>query len=256
MNRSIFLILISLLIIVGSCSSRRSKLDRHGLIPEKKLVSILVDVHIADGLLSLPKISNWCSSLDSISTYSKIIEKYGYSKEAMDKTMKYYFVKKPKKLIAIYDQVLGILSEKELLMEEEKSLTEKNLGLWKGEEFYTFPELTETDSTCFDVTLNKSVIYVLSFTATLFPDDQSVNPQITVYSCHPDSAETGIRNYIEPSYYIKDGYPHIYHIRLYDPINNHIRFRGRLYDYENHPEDCYKHAIFENISITYSSAVK
>ena len=38
--------------------------------------------------------------------------------------MKYYFIKNPKKLIKIYDQVLGILSEMESLVEKEAVMAE------------------------------------------------------------------------------------------------------------------------------------
>ena len=67
----------------------------------------MTDIHLADGLLILPKIKTMYSSLDSITAYTQIIEKHGYTKEIMDKTMKYYFIKDPKKLNKIYDQVLG-----------------------------------------------------------------------------------------------------------------------------------------------------
>ena len=81
------------------------------------------------------------SSLDSILSYIYIIENHGYSKEIMDKTMKYYFIKNPKKLIKIYDQVLGILSEMESLVEKEAVLTAVHIkNLWTGEEFYSFPD--------------------------------------------------------------------------------------------------------------------
>jgi len=255
MTRFTLLILILFSLIAGSCSSRKNKLDHSNLIPEKELVSILTDFHIADGLFTLPKIQNWFSSLDSLSSYYQIIEKYGYSKETMDKTMKYYFIKKPRELIKIYDQVLGILSKMESLIEKEAVLAEgRNANRWTGKEFYSFPDPSGTDSTCFDITLNRRGIYTLVFSATLFPDDQSVNPRITAYSCHPDSIETGKRDYIETIYYIKDGQPHIYTLIVNLPKNKTLHLRGWLYDFDNHPDEWEKHMIIENISITYTFA--
>ena len=116
MIRFSFLILIILSISLGSCSGRKNKLDKKNLIPEKELISILTDIHLADGLLALPRINSWASSLDSITSYYQVIEKHGYTKEIMDKTMKYYFLKEPKKLNKIYDQVLGRLSAMESLV--------------------------------------------------------------------------------------------------------------------------------------------
>jgi hypothetical protein len=257
MKRGAFLLLIPLLITAASCSGRKDKLDRHGLIPEKEMVSILTEVHLADGLLSVPKVTEWFASLDSTTTYRKIIEKHGYSKESMDKTMRYYFVNNPKKLIAIYDRVLGTLSEMELLVRGVDGTHIKSVSdLWKGKDYYSFPELSGTNSTRFDVTLKYATIYSLSFTATFFPDDQSVNPQASIYSCNADSVETGKRNYIKTLNYIKDGYPHKYVISLYTPSNSPLHFRGWLYDSENDFDKCERHAIIENISISFSSILK
>ena len=74
----------------------------------------------------------------------------------MDKTMKYYFIKKPKKLIKIYDQVLGILSEMESLAEKEGFIgtgTYQTSGQVKS--LYSFPDSSEIDSPLFDITLKK-----------------------------------------------------------------------------------------------------
>ena len=255
MIRFALLIMILFSLIAGSCSSRKNKLDHNDLIPEKELVSILTDVHIADGLLSLPNIRYWFSSLDSLKAYNNIIEKHGYSKETMYKTMKYYYIKKPKRLIVIYDQVLGILSEMESLLEREVILAEGRIkNLWTGKEFYCFPDPAGNDSTRFDITLNNPGIYTLTFSATLFPDDQSVNSRITAYSCHPDSIETGERDYVKTMKYIKDGQPHTYTFIFRVPEKRTLHLRGWLYDFDNKPDEWGKHVIIENISITYTSA--
>jgi hypothetical protein len=254
MIRFTLFIIILFSLTAGSCSRRKNKLDHNELIPEKELVSILTDVHIADGLLSLPNIRYWFSSLDSLTAYNKIFEKHGYSKETMDKTMKYYYIKKPKRLIVIYDQVLGLLSEKESLLEKEILLAEgRIINRWTGKEFYCLPDLRETDSTRFDLTLNDPGLYTLTFFATLFPDDQSVNPRITVYSCHPDSIETGKRNYVKTMKYIKDGRPHTYSIIFRVLERRSFHLRGWLYDFDNIPDEWEKHVRIENISFTYTS---
>jgi len=251
--RFTLLILILFSLTAGSCSSRKNKLERSNLIPEKKLVSILTDIYIADGLLILPKIHNLLYSLDSLSTYYQIIEKHGYTKETMDKTMKYYFIKNPKKLIMIYDQVLGILSEMESLFEKEVILEqERAKNLWRGKEFYSFPDPSGTDSALFNITLNRTGIYTLTFSATLFPDDQSLNPRITAYSCHPDSIDTGKRHYIETINYIKDGQPHTYTLEINVSENTTLHLTAWLYDFDNHPDDSEKHLRIEKISFTYT----
>jgi hypothetical protein len=255
MIRFTLLILILFSLTAGSCSGRKNKLDQKDLIPEKELVSIITDIHIADGLLSLPNIRYRFSSLDSLKAYDIIFKKYGYSKETMDKTMKYYFIKKPKRLIAIYDQVLGKLSEKESRIEREIILAEAHItNLWTGKEFYCIPDTAGNDSTQFDITLHNTGICTMTFSVTLFPDDQSVNPRITAFSCHPDSVETGKRNYVKTLKYIKDGKPHTYTFIFGVPEKKALHLRGWLYDFDNNPDEIERHAIIENISVTYSSA--
>jgi hypothetical protein len=255
MIRFILLMLILFSLVAGSCSKRQKKMEHSNLIPEKELVAILTDIHIADGILSLPKIHIWFTSLDSVSSYNHIIEEHGYSKETMDKTMKYYFIKKPKELIKIYDQVLGILSERESLIAKEIVLAEGRIAnVWTSPEFYSFPDPSGTDSASFAITLKRPGFYSLSFSATLFPDDQSLNPRMTVYSCHPDSIDTGKRNYLNIMSYIKDGQPHKYALPLTVPENSPLYFRGWFYNFDNYPDEWEKHLVIENISLTNTSS--
>lgn len=255
MIRFAFLILIAISLMAGSCSGRKPKLDKKNLIPEKELVSLLTDIHLTDGLLVLPKIYSWGSSLDSISSYIQVIEKHGYTKENLDKTMKYYFINNPKKLNKIYDQVLGKLSEMESRVQKEFIIEQAHISnLWKGKDFYSIPSLSGNDSTFFNITLNISGSYTLSFSATLFPDDQSINPGPTLYSNSPDSIDTGRRQYIKSIDYIKDGRPHTYKMTFTVPENQIRHLRGWFYDFDNPTSGLEKHVKIENILLTCSSA--
>lgn len=248
-----FLILIIISLLTGSCSGRKPKLDKRNLIPEKELVSLLTDIHLTDGLLSISRINYWASSLDSITTYYQVIENHGYTKETMDKTMKYYFLNNPKKLNKIYDQVLGRLSEMESRVEKESIITlARNSNIWPGKGFYSFPSLSSNDSTVFDMTLYIPGVYTLSFSITLFPDDQSINPRATAFSCSSDSIETGKRLYVKSPDYIKDGRQHTYNLIIIVPENRIRHLRGWLYDFDNLPYGHEKHVKIENISLTHT----
>jgi len=256
MIRFTLLILILFSLLTGSCSSRKKKLEHSGIIPEKELIALLTDIHITDGLLTLPQIHNWFLTLDSLSSYYQTIENYGYSKETMDMTMKYYFIKKPKKLIKIYDRVLGILSEMESYLEiESAKAAESRFNQWPGMTSYYLPDPFGTDETQFDKILSIPGVYTLTFSATLFPVDQAVNPRITAYLCHPDSIDTGRRDYVETINYIKDGRPHKYNLIFKIPVKTTLHLRGWLYDFDNLPDKMEKHAIFENISLSFTTAV-
>ena len=236
-----------------SCESRRSKLDRRNLIPEKELVSILTDIYLTDGILGMPRLVMKYSPLDSVTTYNHVIEKHGYTKEDLDKSLKYYFIKQPKKLMRIYDKTLGILSEMESRVQRDISKSKAPTGsLWTGSDIYSFPDPGAADSTLFDIPLHKPGGYTLTVSVTLLPDDQSFKPALTAFTCHPDSIETGKRNYIKPIYYLKDGHEHTYVVKFTVPLKTTLHARGSLYDFLNYPDEWGKHIVIRNISVIYS----
>jgi hypothetical protein len=247
------LIVIVVSLLAGSCSDRGNKTDKSDLIPEKELISILTEVHIADGLLLLPKTRSIYSERDSVLNYIDIIEGHGYTKETMDITMKYYFIRKPKKLIRIYDQVLEKLSAMESYYTKESEKTPFIFeNLWTGNSFYYLPDPAGDDSLSFDMKLDKPGTYKLTFTVTLFPSDQSFNPHFTAYLCYPDSIETGKRTYLPSINYIKDGQPHTYVISQETHVNSFYYLKGWLYDCENYRDDLERHVRIENISLTFT----
>ena len=238
-------------VFLFSCTGREEIPDSSDLIPRKDLIPILTEIHIADGLLPNRKIQNWVLSVDSISTYYYIIEKHGYKKETFDKTMHYYFIKKPKELISIYDGILGKLSEMESLLEKEVMLSREHASnVWPGERSYFFPEPSGTDSAGFDLMLSGSITYTLKFTVTILPEDQSVNPRATVFTIDADSLENGKRKYFETLSFLKDGQPHTYTMKLSGPLNRIMNVKGNLYNTDNHLEDWQKNIRFENITLT------
>lgn len=251
--RPSLLVLIVFPLLIASCTDRKYKLDKENLIPEKDLLAILTDIHIADGLLSIPSINYRFSSLDSIRTYYQVIEKHGYTKEAMDKTMKYYFVNNPKELNKIYDRILVVLGEMQARAEKESKLLQTRLlNLWPGKEFYDEPTIRGNDSTQFNVKFAKPGTYTLKFSATLYPDDQSINPKASVYSVVSDSVETGKKHYIKCPEYLKDGRSHNYFISFRLTQERLTNFRGRLLENNNKPNEFLRHFKLENITITLS----
>jgi len=246
MNRLLLIISILISVIAGSCASKEEKQERGELIPKDDFISILADVYIADGLLTVPKIHSMFVSIDSLASYDQIVKLHGYTKEAMDNTIRYYFVKKPKKLIEIYDQVLAILSEMESIIEKEAlPFGDNQADLWKREKFYSFPDPSGTDSVNFSVELKDPGIYSLTYSVTLFPDDQTLNPRTTAYTVHVDSVGSGKRRNIKTYEFIKDGHRHNYAIII--RISTPLSLNGSLYDYDNHPEERGKHAIIDSI---------
>lgn len=245
------LIIVLFLATSAACTVRKEKTEKEGLIPEDDFVSVLSDIHIADGLLILPNIRNLYEETDSIQNYVDIIKSHGYTKEEMDRTIRYYFVKKPKKLIKIYDAVLAKLSEMEAYYASREQSGETNF--WKGDSLYYFPG---SDTLLFDHQFKSFGFYTLNFTLTLYPDDQSVNPRFLAYFCHPDSILNGKREYYPSLKYIKDGRPHNYSFFRKPTSVSYTHLRGWFVYSENNLRNTERHLRIDNIRLNFLQAAK
>jgi hypothetical protein len=86
-------------------------------------------------------------------------------------------------------------------------------NLFSGKEFYADPS-SESDSARFEQELNLPGYYSLSFSATLFPDDQSFMPRAVIYSFSPDSLAKGLPRVFQSPVFLKDGQRHNYVITI------------------------------------------
>lgn len=229
----IFLLALTVF-IPSSCTSRRDKAEHKNIIPEKDLIIILTDIHLADGLLRLPRINYIYSSSDSISPYIEIIEGHGYTKELMDKTVRYYFIRRPKKLIRIYDKVLGNLSEIEAKVEKEiPEVITKVENIWPEKSSFCFPFPSGSPDTAWiDFPVSFFGTYNLQFTLTVYPDDESVRPVCGIFLSSIDSTGTEKRIYFPTTVYLKDGRPHRYNIFINHTLKAPLRIKGWFIDNE------------------------
>ncbi len=250
MTRVSLFFLIMIAVISGSCSSRKKKLDRSDIIPEKDMIAIVKDIYLTNAMLNLPVVHNWYIPPDSLSTYNDVIGKYGYTKEAMDKTLKFYFVKKPKELVKIFDQALGSFSATDSRIEKALNIElGKALNLWKGSDVILYPELSGTDSTSFRLIVRPGT-YLFTYQLTLFPDDNSINPHMSAWYSRADSADTGKRYWFKTLNYVKDGLPHRYTSKIFIPGKAFVTIKGCIYDYDKYPPDFLRHLRLEKISFT------
>jgi len=251
MNRYIFIVLIALSVAAASCTGRRNKAVHKGIIPEKDLTSILTEVHIADGLLSLPEIKYKFSKSDTLETYIEIFKKYGYSKQVMDRTMRYYFLKNPKKLIKIYDNVLGRLSEMESRVDKELLVFKAGqMNLWPGESFYSLPDPDSKDIAHVDFSSGFYGTLYLKFTLTIYPDDQSTDPAMGLYFSKTDSSGNESIVRYSPVRFIKDGHPHNYSFTLIQNLTGTVCLKGWFIDQQGISPGRFYNQRIENIILT------
>ena len=247
---SIFLVI---LMISFSCNKDNNKQEK--IIPAKDLITILTELYVADGLLAYPPVRAQFSAKDSIVNYIEIIERHGYTKDRMDKTLQYYFQNNPEKLEKIYDQVLARLSETEAKLEEPVHPAPVNkINLWQGESSYSVPETGVNNRIWFDIPIKDNGYYQFSCTAILYADDQSLNPRVTIYFWHADSTKTGVSDNWNFQILTKDGQIHSYSLtkKLSDTTFTHIR--GWLLDHDPMPGNWVKHAKIENIILMKAAA--
>ncbi len=255
--RNILLYTILSLVLLSSlwssCSSRRSKAEHRDIIPEKDLIGILTDSYIADGLLSQAGIFEAFSEGDTLTSYTDIIEWHGYTKEQMDRTMRFYFIRKPKKLVNIYDKVLGELSKLESVVDRDFPAARiRGLNFWPGEELYSFPSPDEDEGHELDLVLPQHEAYNINFTMTLYPGDQSIDPRPALYLSHTDSTGAEQRIYFPSFPYIRDGQPHNYNLFRMNEIPSPVRLRGSFINSSSTPPGRFRHYRVENILMTRS----
>lgn len=104
MNKLFFALLV---LFVISCSN--SQQPPSDIIPRDTLISVIVDMHIADVILLNPNVQSKISDISSNQLYQSILNKYNINKERFNKSMNYY-ANNPEVLDSIYDIVIERLN--------------------------------------------------------------------------------------------------------------------------------------------------
>lgn len=234
MNRHILPVLLTCFVAVISCTGRKSQTGHKDIIPEKDLTSILTEVYLADGLLSIPEIRYIFTEGDTLDSYIDIIERHGYTKPMMDNTVRYYFVRKPKTLLKIYDKVLGQLSEMESRVDKDlQNFGVRQMNIWPGEQFYSFFGTQDNDTAWIDFPSDFYGTLSLKFTLAIYPDDQSSGPVLGLWFSQTDSAGIEKRVGFPPVPFVKDGHPRDYNIPLVQTLPGTVRLRGWFIGQQN-----------------------
>lgn len=246
-------ILLGLLLYISCNNTDSVESKKLRLISEKSFVSILTDIYLANGLLGITEIKNLFSTRDSTSTFVDIIESHGYTYEDMSRTIEYYYIKKPKKLINIYDEVLGRLSEMEARFQNTQVYGIPNeRNQWKGKSFYMFPDTSGSEKADFAVTIFPKTTFTLTFSVAIYPDDNSRNPCFLAWYCNNDSTKTCRRIYLEPIYYFRDGLTRTYSVTDNLPVDHPVVLKGSFIDFENNVNILDRHARVSDISLIFS----
>ena len=100
-------LLVLLLFISCSCNK---KPDAALLIPDDKLVPVLIDLHRVYALQTTQDFRRLANQYDSIDVHSDIFRKHDITKAQLDTTLS-YLSKNPQDLLDIYDEVIMHLNQ-------------------------------------------------------------------------------------------------------------------------------------------------
>ena len=204
-----------MLIFMTSCTGRV-------LIPKKDFILILTDIYLSKAYFSTEVIfhARW---QDSIPYNQHIVERYGYKWAQFDSTVSWY-CSRPKKFQEIYETVMVNLSELEKIIAEELDPPSE---LWTGKKAFYLPADGEQDSVRANVLLKGVGSYVISAKIRVYPQDQSIEPQIELYLWRSDTTALGVRDTLWLRPLQKDGLIREYRTeKTLKPGNEFTHLRG------------------------------
>jgi hypothetical protein len=102
-------ILIAFALIAGSCSSRPGS---SGILEEKKMVELLVDIHLTDAVLYTNNGMADVKRDKSLYYYPSVLEKHGITKAQMDSSVAWY-TRHPPSLTRVYEKVIKDLEKRQ-----------------------------------------------------------------------------------------------------------------------------------------------
>ncbi len=173
-------VILACLIITISCS-RSGKKYR---IPDKELVKILADIHIADGISFSSKFRDKFRNNDSITYYDKLFAKYHVTRTQFDSTIAWYSGN-PEKYVLLYDKVLDRLNLMYANVNDKlrsDSLATQNNNLWNRKGDWVLPQDGATENISFAIKVLKRGKYKLSAKIKISPADQSLKPYLIAYT--------------------------------------------------------------------------
>jgi hypothetical protein len=234
------------LLLVISCQGP----DRKYIIPEKKLVYLLADLHLADAIASNKRDLNNTYLIDSASLYGSVLNKYGVTKAQFDSTISYYS-KRPVELEKIYNSVITQMDRRETeLTDLEKSEMVKGKVIWQDERIFNFPPLAASRIEI-NVPIKGPGLYTVSANIKMFPDDSSLNPRMSVYFYFDNQTPTGNREYFDEVMITRrNGESNTYSVskKLVDPQIDHIK--GYIVNYSNNDSLFRRHMMVSEIKVT------
>jgi hypothetical protein len=239
-----------LIIILFSCSGKKAKY----IIPEKKMVPLLVDMHIADAMGLDYTLRQNMLRLDSAALYGGIFEKHGVTKMQFDSTISYY-TRHPDRLSKLYEKVISSLSklESEIKKAEENEALRRKITVWEDKNNYMLPNDGRTNRISFSVPVSDQGEYTVTAQIKVFRDDESLAPRINAFFWYDNQTEEGYRDYFPGAPIKKNEVLNTYTIQKALRNDNVTHIKGYIYNHSNQDTMFVKHAYVTGIKIIYEN---
>jgi hypothetical protein len=113
-----FVAIIFICLVVISCNFTKKKKPTYKIIPEKELVKLLVDYHLAEAMSNSSSFREKFRKVKVISLTDSVIIQHGYTHVDLDSTISYYSGN-PTEFSIIYEKVITELSRMEAKVEKK-----------------------------------------------------------------------------------------------------------------------------------------
>lgn len=246
--------LITCCLIIGLILFSCGNVKRKYLIPEKVLVPLLVDLHLADGIGVTHRVLPIPENLDSAALYGSIFDKYGVTRSQFDSTMTYY-TNDPKTLDKIYEKVIEKLSrlESDLKDMQKEELKKRGVVVFRNEKNFKLPADGKTNRISFETPVSGSGEYTIHAKIKVFEDDESYEPRINAFFWYDNGTEEGYRDYFRSVKVKKDNILNSYTVSK-NLINKKVtHIKGYIFDHTEQDASFTKHAYITGIKIVYVS---
>lgn len=208
-------------------------------------------MHIADALAVNRTVNDQFQNLDSSLVYSSVLNKHGYTKNELVKTMEYYTTK-PDKLAKIYDEVFSELSrESEKFKATRNKYSYSNTDdVWKAKNTrYRITGREAMYPKAFEFPIDSFGTYVIHVSIKMTDEDSSKNARLIAYFFSPENDVPEKRLYFKKTPIPKSKYPREYILvkKCKDSSLTHMRII--IPSYENEDSTFYKRAEISNLRV-------
>ncbi len=232
-----------------------NKIRKRDILKEKDFISVLIDIHKADGIIQFKNLQAKSKAADSVSLYNFVLKKHNISRDKFRKTIDYYAVHN-EEYLTIYDSVQSFFNKKEKELQiaadrdkqeelrKEKLKQKDTTELWNLKKEWNLPEDGRKNPIPYKIDIQKQGTYTLKYRIKIFPDDRSVNQRMTIIANYFD----GTKDVNSNGTMVKDGKFGNYDVSVTTNPKKKLKYiSGWLFDHSQGTKS--KHAQIKDISL-------